>query len=127
MLAGALADFVLALDVHDHAVAVLVVRAGADAGRGARRADGARLGQRAGAPRDAVAKGLARVEALARPARLRDLEPVVAAVAREVVDRVAHVYFGHSPFCRGVCFCFRLSVWCPFVEMVFLMEESQDG
>lgn len=93
MLAGALADLVPALDVHDHAIAVLVVGAGADAGRGARRADGPRLGQRAGAPRDAVAKGLARIEALARPARLRDLEPVVAAVAREVVDRVAHVFF----------------------------------
>lgn len=98
MLAGALSDLVLALDVQDHAVAVLVVGAGADAGRGARRADGPRLGQRAGAARDAVAKGLARVEALARPARPRDLEPVVAAVAREVVYRVAHFCFRLSPF-----------------------------
>ncbi|KAH6660193.1 hypothetical protein BKA67DRAFT_43400 [Truncatella angustata] len=87
MLTRALSQPPAILDVHDHANLILVVPTTAACACWARR-PGVEPG--AGLTRDAISKGVAIPEAPAWIAWLRDLEPVVAAILRAEMVRVAH-------------------------------------
>lgn len=81
-------------DVQDHADEVAIIKPGHRA-RGAQ-TDDLELGRRL--PRHAVPERAAVVEPVARPARLSDREPVVAAVAAPEV--VCETHFSSSNFLR---------------------------